>query len=409
MVRDISGNIDVLRDRIRTTEAIADADRDALIDFSDRLFLLSTEYSDHRHEKLLRHCTRMAEGPGGLADARTDQTAAEAIVRWINRTYDNEETNRDYRIALRVFGKRTTDGDSPPESIGWVSGQTSSSYDPRPDPGDMLHFDEHVRPLIDACENPRDKAMIAVAWDAGARSGEFRDLTVGDVSDHPNGLQITVDGKTGQRAVTLIPSVPFLNRWLASHDYARTDRADDEAPLWPHKSDNAKPLSYNGFKRVFADAADRAGIARPVTLTNFRKSSASFLASQGLPQAHIEDHHGWTRGSSVAARYVAVFSDDADRALAAAHGLDVEPDEPDPTGPKECPRCGEATPRDQPACVWCGQATSAEGADVVREQDRVTMDSMVEEDDPLRREDIAEFQAVVDENPVLRRILAESE
>jgi hypothetical protein len=54
----------------------------------------------------------------------------EDIVRWINRTYDNEETNRDYRVALSVFGRRTSDenGDDPPESIEWVpSGRSSNT------------------------------------------------------------------------------------------------------------------------------------------------------------------------------------------------------------------------------------------------------------------------------------------
>jgi integrase len=354
MARNPADATDVLRDRIRTSESIADGDTEALIDFSDQLFLLAADYSDHRHEKLLRHCTRMAEEVGGLADALDERSAAEDIVRWINRTYDNEETNRDYRVALRVFGKRvapeTTHGsEHPPDTIAWVSAQTSRNYDPGVRPGDILHWDDHIQPLIEACENVRDAAMIAVAWDAGARSGEFRELAIGDVTDHPNGLQVTLDGKTGQRTVTLIPSVPYLNRWLSAHSCAD----DPDAPLWPRKSDNAIGLSYNGFKRAFEAAADRAGIERPVTLTNFRKSSASFLASQGLPQAHIEDHHGWTRGSSVAARYVAVFSEDADRALAAAHGLDVSESEPDPTGPLECPRCSQQTPREKSTCV-CG-------------------------------------------------------
>lgn len=402
MGRDLGDRIDTLRSRICTSGDITDDDQKALIDFSDRLFLLSTEYSNHRHEKLLRHCTRMAEHPGGLADALEDRSAAERIVRWINRTYDNEETNRDYRVALRVFGKRvapeTVQGnEQPPVSIAWVSGQTSRNYDPGVRPGDILHWDKHIQPLIEACENVRDVAMIAVAWDAGARSGEFQNLTVGDVTDHPNGLQITVDGKTGQRTVTLIPSVPYLNRWLSAH----TESDNPDAPLWPHKSDNSKSMSYNGFKRVFEAAADRADITRPVTLTNFRKSSASFLASQGLPQAHIEDHHGWTRGSSVAARYVAVFSEDADRALAAAHGLDVSESEPDPSGPIGCPRCDRKTPREKPTCVWCGQALSPEAGEVVREQNTAVMSSAADETGE-RAEAIAELGALLDEYPFLR-------
>ena len=64
-------------------------------------------------------------------------------------------------------------------------------------------------PDDDATFNSRGAALIAVAWDSGARAGEIRNLSVGDVIDYKHGLQIIVDGKTGQRSVTLIPSVPF--------------------------------------------------------------------------------------------------------------------------------------------------------------------------------------------------------
>jgi integrase len=201
---DPGDQINTLRDRIRESEEMTDEDRDALLDFSDQLYLLQTEYSDHRHLKLLRHCTRMAENVGGLADALEDREATEDLVRWINRTYDNEETNQDYRVALSVFGRRTTDenGDDPPESIEWVSSGTSSNYDPAPNPGDMLHWEEDVLPMIEATDYSRDAALIAVAWDSGASSGEIRSLTVGDVADHRHGFQLTFQGKTGQRTAT---------------------------------------------------------------------------------------------------------------------------------------------------------------------------------------------------------------
>jgi len=215
----------------------------------------------------------------------------------------------------------------------------------------MLRWEEDVVPMIEATHNNRDAAIIATAFDAGARSGEFRDLQVGDISDHKHGRRMTVDGKNGQRSITLIPSVPFLQRWLQDHP------ADDDpsAPLWT-KLHSPEPISFRMYKKLLETAAENAGVTRPVTLTNFRKSSASYLASQGMSQAHLEEHHGWTRGSDVAARYIAVFGDAADNELARIHGLDVSEDESDPIGPVTCTRCGRETPRDQPKCVWCDQA-----------------------------------------------------
>ena len=73
-----------------------DTDRELLLAFSRRLRLLSSEYSDQRHEKLLRHCVIISEQGGSLADALKDKSLAEEIVRWIHREYENEETNKDY-------------------------------------------------------------------------------------------------------------------------------------------------------------------------------------------------------------------------------------------------------------------------------------------------------------------------
>jgi hypothetical protein len=361
-------SITTLRERIETSDDISTADRDRLLAFSDRLALLKSQYSDHRHVKLLSHCTQIAIHVGGLADALTDRTAAEGIVRWIHRTYDNEETNRDYRVALRMFAKHVTDGKNIPPSVEWVSGTTPSNYDPTPNPAEMLHWDEHVTPMIDACRNSRDRALIAVAWDAGARSGELRSPTVGDVTAHKHGLRITVDGKMGQRSVTLIPSVPYLRKWLDDHP-----SGCDTDPLWT-KLHDPDGVSYEMVIQILNQAADWAGVDRPVTPTNFRKSAASYLASQGLSQAHIEEHHGWTRGSKVAARYISVFGDATDAELARIYGRDRAANKAeandDPIGPIVCPRCQRETPREKEFCVWCDQVLEPETASQLKEDER---------------------------------------
>jgi len=88
---DPATQIENMRERIQESEEISNEDRDVLMEFSNTLFLLETEYSDHRHLKLLSHCTNMAEKVGGLADALDDRDAAEELVRWINQTYDNRD------------------------------------------------------------------------------------------------------------------------------------------------------------------------------------------------------------------------------------------------------------------------------------------------------------------------------
>ena len=395
---DPDASIDRLRTRLGESDDISDDDAAVLRRFSDRLFVLGSRYSDQRHEALLMRLTKMAEEVGGLADALDDREAAECVVSWIHRTYDNPETNKDRRIALRMLGEHATDGDGKPDAVEWIPTGYRNTYDPTPDPAEMLRYEADIKPMLDACLNSRDRALVALAFDLGPRMGELQSLTVGDVNDHDYGLQVTVNGKTGRRSPVLVPAVPHVSRWLADHPGgAATD------PLWT-KLDSAEAITPNMIRKALREAASRADVTRPITPTNFRKSSASHLASEGVSQAHLENHHGWTRGSDVAARYIAVFGDASDREIAAAHGVDVSADESDPTAPLECPRCERKTPRDEPRCVWCSQAVSQAGLETAREQDAGLRQSLAAETDD-RADAIADLAALFDEHPALRQLV----
>jgi integrase len=380
---------------------VAPADVDVLLEMSDHIRLLGTsEYSHHRHEFLLRRNLVLAKEVGGLAAALEDRDAAEAIVAWINTEQtDSVETNKDYRVAFRGFGKLATDGDDIPDTIEWVPGGYPSTYDPAPNPAKMLRWETDVLPMIDACANHRDKALIALAFDAGPRPGELYDLTVDSIADHKYGLQLTVDGKRGRRSPVLVPSVPYVNQWLQLHP-----RSDDPgAPLFCDLRDGTS-ISNNRVRDILKERASRADVTRPVTPRNFRKSSASHLASKAVSQAHLEDHHGWRRGSKVASRYIAVFGDANDREIAKAHGVDVEEDKPDPIGPIDCPRCDRETPREQEFCVWCNQALSQGAVEEIREQTRETRADLLRigQEHPEILDDIAsgeDLVRLIDERP----------
>jgi len=357
---DPKEQIERIRGQLETGErGGSEDDREVLLELSDELYLIPSQVGDLRHLKLLRHGVRMAEEVGGVADALEDREAAEDIVRWIHQNYDNADTNSDYRIALKQIGRRVSDedGDDVPESMAWIPSGKPSTYDPAPNPGDMLRWEEDVLPMIDATGNPRDAALIAVAWDAGPRSGELRSLTYGDVTDHKHGFQITVQGKQGQRSIVLVPSVPYLQRWLEAHPGGHRDD-----PLWCKLSE-PESVSYQCLRDSLQTAGEKAGIEKPLTFTNLRKSSASHLACRGMNQAHLEDHHGWVRGSDVASRYISTFADDTNREVARLHGVSIdEEDEPEPTAPVECPRCHQTTPREKEKCIHCQQPLTKEAA-----------------------------------------------
>lgn len=408
MDKDHRQSINRLRERCREQENIADDDAEAILEFSDQLELLGSEYTDRRHEFHLMRLVNIAQSVGGLADALEERGATEEIVRWIHSEYENPETNKDYRVALRVFGKRVApddDGD-PPASIGWIPSGYKGTYDPAPDPAKMLHWEEHIIPMIEACHNTRDKALIALAWDLGPRPGELYDLTLGSFSTGTFGWKVTLQGKRGQRSPTIIPSEPYVNRWLEDHPAKEpgedplNDPESVDAPVWS-KIHGAEKISYKMMTKAIKEAAGRAGVTRPVTPSNFRKSSAAYLASQNVSQAHIETHHGWTRGSDVASRYISVFGEASEREVARAHGVDVSADEPDPTAPLTCPRCRNATPRHESTCVHCHRPMDQEAVEEAENTNRRIREAINRLEDDAA-EDFIDAVNTVEDNPVLR-------
>lgn len=339
-------------ERCENRDGMTAADADAILDAHDHLELIGrSKVSVSHHSDVLMRSVKIARDAGGLADSLEDRDAAEEIVRWIHREYDNPESNRDYRKCLRAFGRHATDGDDIPESIEWVPAGYPEGYDPAPDPAKMYRWEEHVKPMLGACENVRDEALISLCWDLGPRTSELYELQVKNISESDIGLKVTIEnGKTGSRSPTIVKSVPYVRDWKERHPGDRDDY------LWSRLS-RPDRVSKNYVREILYSAAKRAPFDPPSkpTPTRMRKSSASYLASQNVNQTFIEAHHGWVTGSDKAARYIAVFSDASDRAIAEAHGVDVgtEDDEPKMI---DCARCGFVNEPDRRRCRQCGHA-----------------------------------------------------
>lgn len=349
---------------------IGDDDGKALLEFSKQLDLLSSEYSDYRHEKLLRHCVIMAEQVGGLSEALEDRDAAEDIVRWINTERSTEdyaeETNHDYRVAIRIFGKRTLKLDEVPESLAWIPTGTSNSHDPSPRRSDMLEWEEAKKLADEGTKNKRDAALITVSHELGPRGEEMHETRMGQVQDAENGLQIVLDGKQGEHSVTLINCGPYLQQWLADHPAPD----DDDAYLWCNLDDPYDNASYQTFLERFKKAAERAGIDKPVTPTNFRKSNTYWLAKQGANESLINARQGRTKTSDHARRYLAEFgAENENKQYAELQGLEVETEKTKDRTPLTCPRCDKETPRDEPFCVWCHQAMEPDAVDKLKQDE----------------------------------------
>ncbi|QLH81017.1 tyrosine-type recombinase/integrase [Halosimplex pelagicum] len=425
---DPRDEVDTLRDRLESGERYVqfEPDREHLLQMSDNIRLLPSQIGAHRHLKLLRHTSRMAQlaqpptvgdfeendeaDAAGVTDEDDVETlldehgllgltldyraAADAIVRWIHGEYDNEHTNQDYRTALRSWGRYRLKTDEPPETLAWIPTGTSNNFDPTPSERDLLTQPD-VEAMIDACHNDRDKALIAVQFEAGLRGGELYDLRVGDIFDGDHSTGIHVDGKEGERTVHLIWAVPWLQDWVSEHP-----TGDTTDYLWAKLSDPDRP-SYNTWLGYFKAAAERAGVSKDVTPTNLRKSNTRWLIKRGLKTPRIEDRQGRERGSEHTARYLARFGDESnERAYAQVQGVEVEADdEGGEVAPVPCPRCGELVPRHRDFCEGCRFSMDLEAQDLLDTVDELIDERVVDADDAATREDLVELRSGVKSDP----------
>jgi len=435
---DPHAEIETLRNRLRSGDRYVqyDADRDHLIQMSDNIRLTPSEIGDHRHLKLLRHCSRIAqlveaphpedfdddeadwiddhddveqvlEKQGILGAALDYRAVAEQIVRWIHSEYENEHTNQDYRTAIRSFGRYRLKREEPPETLAWIPTGTSNDFDPTPSRRDLLDYEEHIIPMLEACHNARDQALIAVQFEAGLRGGELWNLRVGDIFDADHSVGIHADGKEGEKPVHLIMSVPYLQQWLNDHPSGA-----DEDYLWTKLNTPERP-SRPTFYNYFADVAERAGVDKDVHPTILRKSNTRYLIQLGMNPARIDDRQGRVRGSEHTARYHARFSDQSNEAAyARLHGIDVESDqELLETSPVECPRCHRETPRHEDFCMFCQHALSFDAVEEDESFDDAMVDGVAQtargdvDVEDLDETDILEARELVKENPVLKQLL----
>ncbi|MBV0924528.1 tyrosine-type recombinase/integrase [Halomicroarcula limicola] len=310
---------------------------------------------------LLKNLTRLKVMAEHLEDQQLDEMDkgdVKDLVAWVHSEYDNEETIDTYKNVIRSFWKwldPDEDGDAP-ETVAWIKLNNSTGSDKLPK--DLLSKDD-IEAQAEAANNPRDRALIWMLYETGARIGELIDLTVGDIEDRKHGKKVVIEGKTGARRLPLVESVPHINKWLNDHPNPTKD-----APLWC-KIQQGGPDDQLGYRyirdKILRKTMKEADIDKPSNPHHYRHSRASYLANH-LKEAQLCAWFGWVQGSDVPARYVHLSGRDIDNAYDEMHGLYVPEEDSDEPEIRECGRCQELNEPEAAFCMRCGYALKGESA-----------------------------------------------
>ncbi len=218
---------------------------------------------------------------------------------------------------------------------------------------------EEILKMLDQATFSRDKALIAIGYDAGIRVGELVNMRVKDVDLSNETAHISVNGKTGPRQVPIFFSVPYLSIYLNEMKLLKPDDY-----LWQNlaRSHHRGPMSEFGVNKMLREVAGKAGITKRVHWHILRHTRATNYANK-LTDAQLKNFFGWTGNSAMAATYVHLSGRDIDNATKRANGLEVKEEQAKPLlSAVECSRCKMQNGKDAMYCSRCGSALSVEVA-----------------------------------------------
>lgn len=273
------------------------------------------------------------------------RTDVQAIVAGIERSGLAESSKQHNKSILKKFF-RYLQGEQ--NAASWV--KTSVKLSSRKLPEDLF-TEEEVKMLIEAADNPRDKALISVLFDSGCRVGEIGDLRIKNISFDEYGGVINVAGKTGARRVRLMFSMSAIADWLDFHP----QKQDKDAYVFVNASgpNKGKQMRHSAIDQMIKKTAKKTGMEKRVHPHLFRHSRATMYA-QHLTEAQMEMNFGWIHGSKMSGTYVHLSGKQIDDAILGIYGKKKKEDILPELMSTACPRCKKENGPASSFCVQCG-------------------------------------------------------
>jgi integrase len=211
---------------------------------------------------------------------------------------------------LYRYIKKDVKGKAKPQSLDYSS---------------MLTDEDFSKLITDGCKTSMQRAIVAVMSETGCRIGELLGVRICDVEEkdlgeHRRYAMLRVDGKTHERRVPIIQSLPYIRKWLADHPYKNNPRA----LLWisTHYGHYGEPIRYYGIKRMLSKIFKRAGVDKKCNAHHFRHSRATLNAPQ-YSESVLCKMMGWSVGSRQVRTYVHLNDANIANLFLEAHGIEL--------------------------------------------------------------------------------------
>lgn len=205
----------------------------------------------------------------------------------------------------------------------------------------VVYSQGDVEELLRTASFLRDRLMIEILIETGARRGELFNMRIKDVQFDEHSPILYLRGKTGVRTRRLFNAGPDLIAYLSLHP----DRKNPEAKFWVGKGN--KPLAYQGIYKIVRRLGERA-LRRTIFPHGFRHTAATEDVKK-FTDREMMIRYGWNRAEMVGV-YAHLSGRDVDEKDLYLHGLND----------RRCPQCHGNISLTAKFCENCGQPQTAQ-------------------------------------------------
>jgi integrase/recombinase XerD len=239
-------------------------------------------------------------------------------------------------------------------------------------PSDMWTQEDDLL-FLKYCQNKRDRCYHAISRDSSCRPHELLKIKLKDVVFKMVGerqyAEVLVNGKTGQRHIPLINSIPYLKDWIDDHPQSGNP---DAVLICGLGKSLGRPIIIESLNHTYQDykkeifpkllnnpsvsPEDKAKIRELLKKPwnpYIRRHSALTEKSKILKESVLRQHAGWSPTSRMQQKYVHYFGNESNESILEAYGLKPKLEEVDKLRPVLCPNCNEANKIDSKFCTKC--------------------------------------------------------
>ena len=318
------------------------------------------------------YCSRLTEVARNFVLTEATTETVNGYLQELKELGRADETINGYSTALRTF-YRWFDGDVNPDDIARVKKSNENAFDP----SDVLTREE-IQEMLDAADNPRDRAVFALLVFTGMRNNAVRTLRIKDVdvqksrwtfNEEMEGLKGA--HKNGQTRPLLGARGPVRD-WLNYHPYKNDPDAllVTAKPKYIREDDNPyKPVEGSTIRRVLertANNTDNPEILSKPLHPHFMRHTFVTVCKRDYDMDNdtIKFLLGHTPGSTVMQTTYSHLSDEDHNRKAEIDAGIRDPDRDEGTfTPAACEICGQPLPPTAKACT-CGHVFAPDAVSI---------------------------------------------